>query len=177
MLEVLDKELSCHWLATFTGPSPEFRKHYLFRAVLRDNLVFYLEVRVEDRLVRVYHSPDEISALVEELRKSGYSEEWNRECFIKPIEKWAEMLKDRLFYLYDEDWREEMWAGQVLEFLKSHKEYLKKTWPYIINLYFEGKEIWDKLLPWEKEMLTDLILKYIEEEKEKQRQQQKEVVR
>jgi hypothetical protein len=178
MLEVLDKEMRCSWLATFTGPSPDFRKRYLFRAVLRDSFVFYLEVRVSDRLVRVYHSPEEVEVLVEELRRGGYSEEWNRECFIEPVEKWVEFLKERLFYLYDEeDWREEIWAIQVLNFLEFHKDYLKKPWPYMINLYFEGRDLWDKLLPWEKERLTNLILKHIEKEKEKQIQNQKEVVR
>jgi hypothetical protein len=176
MLEVLDKELKVGWLATFTGPSPDFRKHYLFRAVLRDGFAFYLEVRVSDRLVRVYHGPNEIEVLVEELRKKGYSEEWNRDCFIEPVEKWVELLKERLFYLYDEvDWREERWAIQVLDFIEFHKNYLKKPWEYIINLYFEGKDLWDKLLPWEKERLTNLILKHIEE-KAKQIQNQKEVV-
>ncbi len=178
MLEVLDKEMRCQWLATFTGPSPDFRKHYLFRAVLRDRFLFYLEVRVEDRLVRAYHSPDEIEGLVEELRKQGYTEEWNMDCFIEPVEKWTDFLKERLFYLYDEeDWREEVWAIQVMNFLTFHKEYLKKSWEYIMNLYFEGRDLWDKLLKWEKERLTNLILKHIEEEKEKQSKNQKEVVR
>jgi hypothetical protein len=176
MLGVLDKEMSCQWLATFTGPSPDFRKHYLFRVVLRGSFVFYLEVRVLDRLVRVYHSPEEVEVLVEELRRNGYSEEWNSECFIEPVEKWVEFLKERLFYLYDEeDWREEIWAIQVMNFLEFHKDYLKKPWPYMINLYFEGKDLWDKLLPWEKERLTNLILKHLE--KEKQIQNQKEVAR
>jgi len=37
-------ELRCQWLATFTGPSPDLRRHYLFRAVLQDRLFFILRL-------------------------------------------------------------------------------------------------------------------------------------
>jgi hypothetical protein len=66
-------ELRCQWLATFRKQS---REVCLFRLVFNDE-VHYLEVRDGGSFTWMHFSPDKASALVEELRKEGYSEEWN----------------------------------------------------------------------------------------------------
>ena len=73
--------MKCQWLATFTLQSPEYREVCLFRLVFGDH-VSYLEVRDGGVFKWMHYGPDKVEALVEELRRKGYTE-------AKRVGRWA----------------------------------------------------------------------------------------
>jgi hypothetical protein len=173
MLGVLDKEMRCQWLATFTGPSPDFRKVCLFRLVFGDH-ISYLEVRDGGCFKWLHYGPDKVEGLVEELRRKGYTEEWNRECYTEPVEAWVERLKRRIEEVYGDGYLGEKWAIRLYEILEHQKRYYGWSWAGIIGIWFERLGIWRGLLSWEQDALAELIVKHIEREAQKQAQTQEE---
>jgi hypothetical protein len=169
------KELKCQWLATFKKLSPEFREVCLFRLVFND-VVSYLEVRDGGGFTWLHFSPDKVEGLVEELRKKGYSEEWNRECFIEPVEGWVERLRGKIEEVYGEGYLGEKWAIKLSEMLEHQKRYYGWPWAGIMGIWFERFGLWRGLLSWEQETLAELMVKHIENEKQKQEQTQEEAV-
>jgi hypothetical protein len=163
--------MRCQWLATFT--SPDFREVCLFRLVSED-FVSYLEVRDGGGFKWLHFGPDKVEELVEELRRKGYTEEWNRECYIEPVEEWTERLRRRIEEVYGEGYLGERWAIKLSEMLEHQKRYYGWSWANIIGIWFERLGIWRGLLSWEQDALAELIVKHIE--KEKQRQEQEEGV-
>jgi hypothetical protein len=165
------ERLRCQWLATFTGLS----EVCLFRLVFGDS-VSYLEVRDGGGYTWLHLSPEHVEVLVEELREEGYLEEWNRWCFIEPVEKWVEMLRERVEEVYGEGYLGDEWAIKLSEMLKHQKQYYGWPWAGIIGMWFERLGLWRGLLAWEKEALAELIVKHIEEERQKQEKAQEEEV-
>jgi hypothetical protein len=161
------------WLATFTLQSLELREVCLFRLVLGD-CVSYLEVRDGGGFKWLHFGPDKVEELVEELRRKGYTEEWNRECYIETVEEWVERLRKRIEEVYGEGYLGEKWAIKLSEILEHQKRYYGWSWAGIIGIWFEKLGIWRGLLSWERDALAELIVKHIE--KEKQKQTQEEVV-
>lgn len=167
--------MRCQWLATFTLQSPEFREVCLFRLVFGD-FVSYLEVRDGGGFTWLHFSPDKVEELVEELRRKGYTEEWNRKCYIEPVEEWVERLKRRIEEVYGEGYLGERWAIKLSEILEHQKRYYSWSWAGIMGIWFERLGIWRGLLSWEQNALAELIVKHIEREKQKQEQAQEEEV-
>ncbi len=161
----------CQWLATFRGSS----QVCLFRLVFGD-WVSYLEVRDGGGFTWLHFGPDKVEALVEELRREGYSEEWNRECFIETVEEWVERLKKRIEEVYGEGYLGEKWAIKLSEILEHQKRYYGWSWAGIMGIWFERVGIWRRLLSWEQNALAELIVKHIEREKQRQEQAQEEEV-
>jgi len=167
--------MKCQWLATFTLQSPEFREVCLFRLVFGD-YVSYLEVRDGGCFKWLHYGPDKVEELVEELRRRGYSEEWNTECYVETVEEWVERLRSKIEEVYGEGYLGEKWAIKLSEILEHQKRYYGWSWAGIMGIWFEMLGIWRGLLSWEQEALAELIVKHIEKEKQKQEQTQKEEV-
>jgi len=167
----MEKEMRCQWLATFTGPS----QVCLFRLVFGDR-VSYLEVRDGGGFTWLHLGPDKVEELVEELRRKGYSEEWNRECYIETVEEWVERLRRRIEDVYGEGYLGDKWAIKLFEMLEHQKRYYGWSWAGIMGIWFENIGIWRGLLSWEQNALAELIVKHIEREKQKQEQTKEEEV-
>lgn len=163
----MEKELRCQWLATFKGQ----RQIYLFRLVFRD-WVKYLEVRDGDGSMWIHLCPFKVEELVEELRRKGYSEEWNTECYIEPVEEWVERLRRRIEEVYGEGYLGEKWAIKLSEMLEHQKRYYGWSWANIMGIWFENLGLWRGLLPWEQDALAELMVRHIEEERQKQTQEE-----
>jgi hypothetical protein len=162
-------ELRCQWLATFRKQSPEFREVCWFRLVFGDE-VSYLEVRDRGIFTWLHFSPDKVEALVEELRKEGYSEVWSG-CFIEPVENWVERLRKRIEEVYGEGYLGDKWAIKLSEMLEHQKRYYGWSWVGIMGIWFERLGIWRGLLSWEQEALAELIVKHIEKQKQEQEEE------
>jgi hypothetical protein len=167
----MEKEMRCQWLATFTGPS----QVCLFRLVFGDR-VSYLEVRDGGGFTWLHFGPDKVEELVEELRRKGYSEEWNRECYIETVEEWVERLRRRIEEVYGEGYLGDKWAIKLFEMLEHQKRYYGWSWAGIMGIWFENIGIWRGLLSWEQNALAELIVKHIEREKQRQEQTKEEEV-
>lgn len=167
--------MKCQWLATFTLQSPEYREVCLFRLVFGDH-VSYLEVRDGGVFKWMHFGPDKVEALVEELRRRGYTETWNTECYIEPVEAWVERLRRRIEEVYGEGYWGEKWAIKLSGMLEHQKRYYGWSWAGIIGIWFENLGIWRGLLSWEKNALAELIVKHIKDEKQKQEQTEEEEV-
>jgi len=167
----MEKELRCQWLATFTLQSPDFREVCLFRLVFGD-FVSYLEVRDGGDFTWLHFGPDKVEELVEELRRRGYTETWNTECYIETVEEWVERLRRRIEEVYGEGYLGDKWAIKLFEMLEHQKRYYGWPWAGIIGIWFERLGIWRGLLSWEQETLAELIVKHIEREKQKQEQEE-----
>jgi len=163
--------MRCQWLATFTLQSPDFREVCLFRLVFGD-FVSYLEVRDGGGFKRLHYGPDKVEELVEELRRRGYTETWNAECYIETVEEWVERLRRRIEEVYGEGYLGDKWAIKLFEMLEHQKRYYGWPWAGIIGIWFERLGIWRGLLSWEQETLAELIVKHIEREKQKQEQEE-----
>ena len=159
------------WLATFTLQSLELREVCLFRLVLGD-CVSYLEVRDGGGFKWLHFGPDKVEELVEELRRKGYTEEWNTACYIETVEEWVERLRKRIEEVYGEGYLGEKWAIKLSEILEHQKRYYGWSWAGIIGIWFEKLGIWRGLLSWERDALAELIVKHIEKEKQKQTQEE-----
>jgi hypothetical protein len=163
----MEKELKCQWLATFRGQ----RQIYLFRLVFGDR-VKYLEVRDGNGSMWIHSCPFKVEEFVEELRKKGYSEEWNRDCFIETVEEWAERLRKRIEEVYGDGYLGEKWAIKLSEMLEHQKRYYGWSWAGIMGIWFENLGLWRGLLSWEKDALAELMVKHIEREKQRQEQEE-----
>jgi hypothetical protein len=109
---------------------------------------------------------------VEELRRKGYTEEWNTECYIEPVEKWVERLRRRIEEVYGEGYLGDKWAIKLAEILEHQKRYYGWSWAGIIGIWFEMLGIWRGLLSWEQDALAELMVKHIEKERQKQEQEE-----
>jgi len=163
----MEKELKCQWLATFRGQ----RQVHLFRLVFRD-WAKYLEIRDGDRFTWIHLCPFKVEEFVEELRRKGYSEEWNRECYIELVGEWVERLRKRIEEVYGEGYLGENWAIKLSEMLEHQKRYYGWSWASIIGIWFENLGLWRGLLPWEQDALAELMVRHIEEERQKQTQEE-----
>ncbi|MFZ8861314.1 MAG: hypothetical protein ACO2PP_12580 [Thermocrinis sp.] len=109
---------------------------------------------------------------MEELRRKGYTEEWNTACYIETVEEWVERLRKRIEEVYGEGYLGEKWAIKLSEILEHQKRYYGWSWAGIIGIWFEKLGIWRGLLSWERDALAELIVKHIEKEKQKQTQEE-----
>jgi len=167
--------MRCQWLATFTLQSQEYREVCLFRLVLGD-YVSYLEVRDGGGFKWMHFGPDKVEALVEDLRRRGYTETWNRGCYIETVEEWVERLRRRIEEVYGEGYLGDKWVIKLFEMLEHQKGYYGWSWAGIMGIWFEGLGIWRGLLSWEQSALAEMIVRHIEREKQKQEQTQEEEV-
>jgi hypothetical protein len=138
-------------VAGYISHGPKFREGLSYSGLCSEDFVSYLEVRDGGDFTWLHYGPDKVEGLVEELRRKGYTEEWNRGCYIEPVEEWVERVKRKIEEAYGEGYLGEKWAIKLSEILEHQKRYYGWSWAGIIGIWFENLGIWRGLLSWEKE--------------------------